>query len=133
MITSSNPTHYKDLRRLRPSCVSNCQLDSVGRHIVRCGAVRCFMSTLDLQGAATKHPHYKNRSIFQIIHLRSFQALFVRHHGTGSGSLYATCARCGARGACGAVSVRCFVSRGARGARGVCGAVFRDTQCALLI
>ena len=36
---------------------------------------------------------------------------------------------------CGAVSVRCFVSRGARGARGavfrdargVCGAVFRDT------
>jgi len=45
---------------------------------VRCGAVRWFMSTLDLQGA-------------------------VR---------------------CGAVSVRCFVSRGARGARG---AVFRDT------
>jgi len=44
--------------------------------IVRCGAVRCFMSTLDLQGA-------------------------VR---------------------CGAVSVRCFVSRGARGA------VFRDAR-----
>ena len=56
--------------------------------------------------------------------------------------------KCGARDACGAVSVRCFVSRGARGARGaavfrdacgdctargargargVCGAVFRDT------
>ena len=33
--------------------------------------------------------------------------------------------RCGARGACGAVSVRCFVSRGARGARG---AVFRDAR-----
>ena len=61
--------------------------------------------------------------------------------------------KCGARGACGAVSVRCFVSRGARGARGavfrdacgdrtargargargVCGAVFRDTVLLFLI
>jgi len=73
------------------------------------------MSTLDLLGAAKKHPHYKNLTIFQIIHLRSFQALFVRHHvGTGSGSLYATLHY-----------AMCCV--GVRGARGVCGAVFRDT------